>query len=139
MKISKIHQEFSAQLQFLYNVPKQDVLTHPENFLGPNWEVVINFWLYIDTLTQGQLLVVKQRFRSLSRNEQIIAQDKAWNSVVDIAEHCGIAGLSAFNVVFWVNNAASNVAKYATLELIGLDKLLAEGHQPVFFPMFPNL
>jgi hypothetical protein len=133
MKISKIHKKFASYLE------SQKVLTHPEKYLGTNWEAIINFWLYLDTLTEDKLKVVRGRYYDLSDEVLIIAHVKAWNSVVDIAEHCGIAGRSAYYSVSWANNAASNAARNATYELIGLQKLLEQGHQPLFFPMFLNL
>ncbi len=46
MKISKTQQRLSEQL----NNP--EVLTNPEPFLGPNWETVIRWWLYEESLTE---------------------------------------------------------------------------------------
>jgi hypothetical protein len=59
MKISKTHLKFANILN------STEVLTHPENFLGPNWEEVINFWLYLDTLTEDQLNVVYRHYYNL--------------------------------------------------------------------------
>jgi hypothetical protein len=130
MKISKIHQDFAINLRVFLSVSKQDVLDHPENFLGPNWEAVINFWLYLDTLNKKQLKVVKERYLDLSYRESLI---DAANTTTHASYY---AGDSAYYSVF--PNAVVH-AKYATLELIGLEKLLVQGHQPLFFPLFLNL
>jgi hypothetical protein len=128
MKISKTHRNFAIRLN------SQEVLTHPENYLGLNWEAVIDFWLYLDTLSKEQFEIVRDRYWDLSYEERSIAKDKAWEAAADATDFADDASYSAFDSVF----CAKPAAEYATKELIGLDKLLEQGHQPVFFPMFLN-
>jgi hypothetical protein len=135
MKISKTHEKFSTFLRHNHGITKQDVLDYPEKYLGPNWEAVINFWLYFDTLTEEQLEVVEERYWDLSVEEQHIASQKAWNVAIDTTENGALAG----NAAYFSVPIARYVAKWSTVELIGLDKLLAQGHQPLFFPLFLNL
>jgi hypothetical protein len=127
MKISKAHRTFAI-------IIKHDVLIHPENYLGPNWEDVINFWLYLDTLTEEQLKTVRKRNGSLSYKECRVASEKAWVAAKATTRYAYDASDSASDSV----SCAKPAAEYATKELIGLDKLLEQGHQPVFFPMFLN-
>jgi hypothetical protein len=54
--ISKIHKRFLESL----NNPR--VLENPEEFLGPNYKEVLNFWLILDELSEEQLRVVKERY-----------------------------------------------------------------------------
>jgi hypothetical protein len=131
MKISKTHHEFANRLSNQY------VLNHPEKYLGPNWEVVINFWLYLDTLSYDQLHVVYDRWLELSNEEKNISWDKAWSASNAITKYAYDASESALHSVssFYCAKVA---AAYSTLELIGSQKLLAQGHEPVFFPMFLN-
>jgi hypothetical protein len=132
MKISKTHQRLANSLQEHYRISNQDVLDHPENYLGPNWEALINFWLYLDTLTEEQLKVVDRR----SSIEEIeIACNKAWNSAESTTEYVHIVASAAYYSVSYVDAEA----QYATLEIVGIEKLLEQGHQPIFFPMFLNL
>ena len=51
--ISKSHKRLSERL----NDPR--VLTNPEEFLGLNYEAVLNFWLFLDELTEKQLKVIE--------------------------------------------------------------------------------
>jgi hypothetical protein len=127
MKISKTHKEFANRYYF-------DVLNHPGDYLGPNWEAVIDFWLYLDTLSVNQLRVVHNRYWGLSSNEWVAASLKIW-TVAESTINCAHV---ARNAVYRNVCYAQHAAEYTTLELIGLDKLLAEGHQPIFFPMFLN-
>jgi hypothetical protein len=128
MKISKTHQKFASYLK------NQVVLTNPENYLGPNWEEVINFWLYLDTLTEDQLKVVEDCYNDLSDNERHIAAGRCIRVMSKATNYAYDASEAAFASV----SNANCVAENATEELIGLDKLLEQGHQPVFFPMFLN-
>jgi hypothetical protein len=134
MKISKTHKDFAYRVQKLSGRSSQDVLKHPENYLGPNWGEVINFWLYLDTLSENQLLVVEERYSALICTEWCIARGRSWNAAKATIRYAYDASYSAYDSVSYANCAA----EYATDELLGLDKLLEQGYQPVFFPMFLN-
>jgi hypothetical protein len=136
MKISKAHKEFSNCLQLRYGIPKQDALNFPEKYLVLNWEAVINFWLYLDTLSYNQLKVVDERYWGLSQEERIISRNKAFNSTLTYELPTFVAGSSAFYTVSSDPYITKTAARCSTYELIGLQKLLEQGHQPVFFPMF---
>ncbi len=44
------------RLQFLSNlVGNPDVLTNPERHFGQNYKILINFWIYLDSLSREQL------------------------------------------------------------------------------------
>jgi hypothetical protein len=131
---SKTHQKFARFLHHDYDISKQDVLNYPQNYLGSNWEAVINFWLYLDTLSVNQLRVVNKHLLSLIDKERVITYSKVRIAAESTTEYAYDAGSAAFYGVSYENFAT----EYATLELIGLDKLLEQGHQPVFFPLFLN-
>jgi hypothetical protein len=46
MTYSKIHQKFSKRLK------EPDALTNPGKYLGPNFQAVLDFWFYLDTLSE---------------------------------------------------------------------------------------
>jgi hypothetical protein len=128
MKISKAHRNFAKRLN------NQGILNYSEQYLGPNWENVINFWLYLDTLSKEQLKVAEKRYLALSNDERYKACSKSWITSESTTKYASVATRAPFHTGFYPNY----VAAYATRELIGLDKLLEQGHQPVFFPMFLN-
>jgi hypothetical protein len=133
MKISKTHQKFANTLGY------QDIIDHPENYLGPNWEAVINFWLYFDTLSKKQLKIVEDRYGSfLDKNSEAVEVSylrRAVNAAEDTEGYTGY-----FVCVYYRCFLPGEYAlKFTTYELIGIRKLLEQGHQPVFFPMFLNL
>jgi hypothetical protein len=127
MKISKTHEKFASYIK------NQGVLDSPQFYIGPNWEEVINFWLYLDTLSEEQMKVVEKRYWDLSYEERKIARGRSRNVARDTTRYSYDAYCSVSYTCNW-----KSIAACASLELIGLDKLLEQGHQPVFFPMFLN-
>jgi hypothetical protein len=135
MKISKTHQRFANDLQELYGISNQDVLDNPQSYLGPNWEAVINFWLYLDTLSKEQLKFIGENFESWiyeGSNEDYEESKSTAVFTTGYTYHAGTA-------VYWSVYCGNSATECATYELIGLQKLLEQGHQPVFFPLFLNL
>ena len=120
MTYSKTHQRFSNRLI------KPEALTNPQDFLGPNYETVLNFWKWIDSLSVEQWNVVADRYRNLDH----AAWDAAWYAARITA---GYAARDAA----W--DAAGYAAGSATYELIGMHKLLEEGKKLIFVPMFDGL
>jgi hypothetical protein len=64
MKISKTHQNLSDYCG------EHEVLTNPQKFLGPNWETVLRWWLYRESLTDEQKEDVKRRYWAIDRNNR---------------------------------------------------------------------
>jgi uncharacterized iron-regulated protein len=135
MKASNSHRTFAWLLQEDHNNKLlRDVLNHPEKYLGPNWDEVINFWLYLDTLTEDQLRVIRKRHGSLSYEELDVDKNKVSIVAGSTTKYADSASSAAYNSVSYANNTAF----WATYELIGVQKLLEQGYKPVFFPMFLN-
>jgi hypothetical protein len=128
--ISKIHQEFSRRL----NNPR--VLTNPEEFLGENYESVLNFWLILDELSEEQWRVVKERdgvFFYENPSECVKAVNLARDDSYDVLgwDYADKAGRSVYD------DTKSNAACWATRELIAMYKILEDHQKPLtFFPMF---
>jgi hypothetical protein len=135
MKISKIHHEFARLIHYNYGNTKQDVLDHTEKYLGPNWEAVINFWLYLDTLSREQIEVVRGRYYALSIKERDIAFNKAVIGTRATIKYAGAAG----DATYYYSHFTYCTAVEATYELLGLEKLLEQDYKPVFFPLFLDL
>jgi hypothetical protein len=135
MKISKTHKSFARRLNNPY------FINYPERYLGPNGEAVINFWLYLETLSKDQLKVVRDRYLALSQEDRNVAYGRVSNAVQATTKYDKYAGYAAYVAIRGVYSSffVYSAADYATEELIGLDKLLELGHKPVFFPMFLNL
>ena len=123
--ISKIHKRFSVRLR------NPRVLENPEEFLGENFEAVLNFWLILDELSKDQLRVINKRFRALY-DENYSEWSKVINLVRDASEevvrgYANDAGYAAEAVT------KSSAAYWVTRELIGMHKILEEYQQPLTF------
>ncbi len=75
MKISTHHITFANSLNFFFNIPKQDVLDHPEVYLGSNYRDVLNYWIYCKSLSDEQERVYSKRFWSLDEKTRFKAID----------------------------------------------------------------
>jgi hypothetical protein len=124
--ISKSHKRFSERLGI------SRVLTNPEEFLGPNFETVLNFWLILDELSEEQLRVVSERYEAFR-----IENTSEWYKVANLAivvskevvrgKYAFHAGYAAWSVT------KSEAACLATRELIGMHKILEDHQKPLTF------
>jgi hypothetical protein len=123
MKISRTHQILSEKL----NNP--EVLTNPEPFLGPNWETVLRWWLYAESLTVEQRNELYRRYEAIDHD----THDRAWDLAYD----------AAIEVIGWDNSCAVwYVVPYPealTGELISMHLLLERGHSLTFVPLIKDL
>ncbi len=125
MKISNTHQRFSDLLK----EPRS--LTNPEDYLGPNWLDVINFWLYLDTLTEDEKRKIRDSYWALDYHVLKSASDASWVAANEVVGD-GIRR-SAYVVANWC------IFAYATCELIASHKLLEQGKSLVLLPLCLNL
>jgi hypothetical protein len=77
MNYSKIHKWFASNLTCIHNINKQDVLDNLENYLGPNYKEVLNFWLYWDSLSDEKWNVYWDRVDSLNNETRGMAHSTA--------------------------------------------------------------
>ena len=128
--ISKTHKLFSEYLR------NPRVLENPEEFLGPNFEAVLNFWLILDDLSEEQWRDVKERYRAF-HNDNHSEWDRITDLAIDASE--GVVGEDyAYNSGRSVYYATkTSVARWTTRELIGMYKILEDHQKPLtFFQMF---
>jgi hypothetical protein len=133
MKISKTHQRFADRLG------NQRALEYPEEFLGQNWKDVLNFWFFMDTLTEEQIKSISDAYFSLSSDERHFAY-LADSDAAQVATGYSAARLAARDAAFdaaWY--AAWDAAGYATYELICSHIFKEKGKSLVFLPLFLNV
>jgi hypothetical protein len=128
MNYSKSHQNFSNVLQN----PK--ALTNPQDFLGPNYETVLNFWTFIDSLTEDNWEEVAHRYSAIDHAAGYAARAAAGYAARVVA---GDAAWDAARVAAW--DAAWDAARGATYELIGMHTLLNDGKDLLFVLLFNDL
>jgi hypothetical protein len=122
MKISNTLQALSNRL----NNP--EVLTYPEPFLGPNWETVLRFWLYWESLTR------EQKYEFFRRHVDI---DDATNKhAYDLARNAATEVIGMDNV-----RAVWDLTPYPsiTYELIAMHLLIERGQSLTFVPLIKDL
>jgi hypothetical protein len=128
MTYSKIHKRFSKRLN------KPEALTNPGKYLGPNWEDVLNFWFYIDTLSDEEKKEINDRFWALDRKVRVSAIDDARAAAKEVVgdEFRCEAWRAAWDITGW---GAFGGAIY---ELIAHHKLLEQGKTLTFLPLCVN-
>jgi hypothetical protein len=116
MKISTTHQKFANDLK------DQTALEYPEYFIGPNWKDVLNFWIYLDTLSGEKRKIISNRFDNLEELGRLTsitlkaAEDTIGVKYVDAA---------------W-SAPPSFASAYATCELINSHNLESFNFLPLF-------
>ena len=122
MKISNSHQKFADQLK------DQTALESPGEFLGPNWKDVLNFWLYLDTLSYEEFVLIGERYYALDEDSRTSAKTSALVSAKDTIgnEYTREAWWASFNL---------DPATWTICELIGSHNL----ESLKIFPLFLNL
>ncbi len=121
-KISRSHLEFSGDVDDL------TALTNPEPFLGPNWETVLRWWLYAESLTDEQKNELLRRYDAIDLVTRERARALAFYAVIEVngldnmLAVCGAAPYSAI-----------------TMELITMHLLFERGHQLTFVPLIKDL
>ncbi len=121
MTYSKIHKRFSERLY------QPDALTDPEKYLGPNWEDVLNFWIYVDSLSKQEREEMAQSYWALDFN----VRESARIASRDVAEE--VVGEDFRYAAFCAARGATGwwVFGFATYELIAHHKLLEQNKTPL--------
>lgn len=121
MNYSKIHRRFR------YHLPNDNVFVAPEDFLGPNYETVLNFWCYLESLSREDFnhknLITIPGYTTYLRNE-----------ARKIAPHQADAWAAT--------SEALNIGMdygWSTLELIVMHKILGEGKSLHIIPKILEL
>jgi hypothetical protein len=127
MKISKPHQLFADYLG------NQRALSNPEEFLGPNWKDVLNFWFFIDTLSLVQFEIAWGHYRNLDEANRVSAHNLAWNA------SCCVTSIFITTQVFSATHDSHPGFGPPTIELIASHKILEQGKPLTFVPLFLNL
>jgi hypothetical protein len=99
-----------------------EILTNPEKYFGPNYKILLNFWIYWESLTS------KQRFTYYSRVNKLSADifNEAFVVTRKMVEH----SLSNQLLITLIN---------LEWEIIGMHEILEEGKSLTFIPLLENL
>lgn len=127
MRISKIHQKYA---ELLHNPL---ALEMPENFLGPNYKTVLNFWLWLEGLSIEELGGFHSPINTGGRDTftTIRIRQAAIN-----AGHSNETSRAADAAWYVLHKSIRWLAAYATWEIIGSDKLIEMGHTFTYLKQF---
>jgi Na+-transporting NADH:ubiquinone oxidoreductase subunit NqrB len=96
--------------------------------LGPNWQTVLNFWLFLDNLSAEQIIAVRSR------------NDKMWYTKRKIVDKLTIRSTNKVisesvrpSIHLW------GASLFATFEIIAAQEILDEAGELTFLPMFDGL
>jgi hypothetical protein len=125
MKLSITHKNFIMQC------PDSEV--NPEKSFGPNYQTVLNFWLWLDTLTKEQLLTVGNRNSASTMDRKSV--DDFTKKLVDAELQYKLI----HSIPMSYNGNYRGPALFGTYELIGMQEILYCGKDLNFIPMFDGL
>jgi hypothetical protein len=83
---STYHISFSYVLNSQFSINKQDVLDYPQNYFGPNYKELLNFWFYWDSLSEEQCNAYWRRHNNIDvlfRNKANEISKKLASEVID--------------------------------------------------------
>jgi hypothetical protein len=127
MKISTTHQNLSEVMDY------SKVLTEPENYLGTNWKEVLNFWIYLDDLSEP----VKKRLIDCDKSQLYIVFDEYMDLIDRMLAESDLDYV-AENIWYSVESFShwEWFSYWASLELLCHQKLLNQGMDLKYFSLF---
>lgn len=136
MKISKAHQRLAKFMR------QEDVIPTPEKYLGPNYLSVLNFWLYLETLSKEQVIKLSKLYSTIDYYERLQVAKQATNlSKKTIPVGYMNTAWNASHIIDYRTNEfnANYCMGYATLELIASHLFIEQEEPFTFIPMFEKL
>jgi hypothetical protein len=123
MNYSKIHQTLRE------NYLTEEINDYPEQYLGPNYETVLNYWLYLESLPE---------ITKINYIENSATKPYGFNSF--IVKEATL--LTPYQVQAWYTTQISlNSGEWygwATVELICMHRILDEGKSLFYLPKIFN-
>jgi hypothetical protein len=101
----------------------QDVLSNPGKYLGPNWETVLRWWLYKESLTDEQKIECTRRYDAIDRETH--------NRAYDLARDVAIEVIGRDNNICSVSRALS----FFSFHDVITNELIANLENPFFLPL----
>jgi hypothetical protein len=116
-------------------------ISDPEKELGPNWETVLNFWLFLDSLSSDHRKLIGERYNELERSGRLRGHyEIVCQYVGEVLENEGRLWNKVYrgrNFTFNYNLIDYNLAvTWATHELVGMHELIEAGKEIHILPLF---
>ena len=108
--------------------------------MGPNWRTILNFWLFVDTLTESQIEIVGERNCEINvddfRSQRELIAEMSGKTIRDPYCVWSCARECSFH---WRNDNFTQAVEWATDELISHHLLLEQGKELIYVPLFDDL
>jgi hypothetical protein len=113
--ISLTHSVFLRKINDKCEGSPQDVLSNPAKYLGPNFEQVLDFWIYLDSLSDEGKEEMWQRYLALDSKVRLSARISACDAATEVVgeKFSDAAWDAAYDVTGWF------IFGDATYELVG--------------------
>ena len=98
--------------------------------LGPNWQTVLNFWLFLDNLSEEQIGAVESRNGKMRYTKRQIVDGLTIKSVNKVIPE---------SVRRWSIVSLWGASLFATYEIIATQEILDEAGELTFLLMFDKL
>lgn len=110
--------------------------TNYENIFGPNWETLNNFYLFYEQLNHEQERIVAGRRLEIQLQYKDIIKHRRYldNQVLTIL---GIPRY--YNLISNGWRVGFETGSYPMMEIIAMDKIIEDGKQFIYLPLFDNL
>jgi len=137
MNPSESHLRVNRTLQQMY-FSSLDIVENPE-ILGPNWQTVLHFWKYVDSLTEKQFKKVSHRYgRGDVSTTHFIKVDRGFKKIVNSQEvYQSIWRKVGPASALFLNSGPA--ASRATYELVCVHDLLEQNQKLQFIRLFDDL
>jgi hypothetical protein len=129
MSYSKAHQRFSTIIRH------SAALSAPQDFLGPNYKTLLDFWWFIESLTVDKLEAVSDRYFEID----FLAKESAYHRASDAANIITEYTSDAASCTHNYGKFRSAMGFDVTYELIAMHIILDKGESLMFIPLFGDL
>ena len=129
MSYSKAHQRFSTIVR------RAAALSAPQDFLGPNYKTLLDFWWFIESLTVDKLEAVSDRYFEI----ELLTRESAYHRAADAANIITRYSGDAASCTHNYGKFRSAISFDVTYELITMHIILDKGESLMFIPLFDNL
>jgi hypothetical protein len=124
MKISQMQQKLGGLF-----------ICDPEKELGPNYETVLNFWLFLETLSADQVSIIAERYNESERVHGF-HMDHTCKQVEKVILNEEELWLRIFDHIYFTGTTFKIAISWATHELIAMHEFIANGEQIRIIPLF---
>ena len=101
---------------------------HNVEELGPNWQTVLNFWIFLENLTEEQCNVVDSRNDEMRYDKRVTVDELTYRSANNVISESVRQAIPFYGS-----------SLFATYEIIATQEILDEAGELTFLLMFDEL